>query len=261
MGQRGGLRQRPESQGIVHGCLPKGITQCSERVITIGARIDENRLASDRQPHGQRVGMAMGRNGKIANRSMVEGQNRGGLTFAPDHRITSRRKRPQPCALYRRRAPLIRKARHECWGPLLVEQGQGGRCNSQPQRRLKQHILARWAWVVAMTRQSSAIADRRYPRLGVHEPQGVLGPGRKPIFGGRRQVVLFSAGNRCDQEQLDRECGIGGRLFCTHSVWVNLAVDFDEQIAPALFAQIGPRRGIPGAIVVPTISPASSAIL
>src|SRR5262245_19618963 len=84
------------SEGIVHGCLTALITQRSGRVVTIGACVDKNRLASDRQPNGQRVGMAVGRNRKIANRSMIEGQNRRSLTFAPDHRITSRRERAQP---------------------------------------------------------------------------------------------------------------------------------------------------------------------
>ena len=80
------------------------------------------------------------------------------------------------------------------------------------------------------------VADCRDLRLGIHEPQGVFGPGCKPIFGSCRKVVLFTVGKRCDQEQFDGECGVGGRLLCAHTVRVDLAVDLDKQVAPALLA-------------------------
>ena len=117
------------------------------------------------------------------------------------------------------------------------------------------------AWVVAITRQSSASPIAGTFASVSMSHKRVFGPGRKPIFGGRRKVVLLSVGKRCDQEQFDGECGIGGRLLCAHPVRVDLAVDFGEQVAPATSRADDPRLGASGAIVRPTIRPASSAIL
>ena len=52
------------------------------------------------------------------------------------------------------------------------------------------------AWVVAITRQSSASPIAGTFASVSMSHKRVLGPGRKPIFGGRRKVVLLSVGKR-----------------------------------------------------------------
>ena len=175
---------------------------------------------------------------------MVEGENGRRLALAADHRITARREGAQARALVRRW--LHRSEQHVAkawigswWSKVRAAKAARNRGDDRGNvSRLASLGRCDDAAVVG-------IADGRHLPVAVHEPQSVLGPGRKPIFGGRRQIVLLSVGKGRDQEQLDGEGGIGRRLLGADPVRVNLTVDFGEQFAPVAARADPPRRRSP----------------
>ena len=91
--QASGPARRHTTQGqcVMHGGAPEGVSQRFARVVAVSPGVDEDGLAANRQPHGKRVGVAVGCNGEIANRSVVKGENGRCLALAPDHRVAARR--------------------------------------------------------------------------------------------------------------------------------------------------------------------------
>src|SRR5208283_4021461 len=80
-----------EAQRVVRARAAEVIPHCIARMIEIGARIDQHRSSVDVQPDGQRVGVTVGRDREIAERSVIEYQQRLAAVDRPaENGVTAR---------------------------------------------------------------------------------------------------------------------------------------------------------------------------